>query len=244
MNNMFDGLGKIEVEADIKGLGKIVYCNDSPFDISCKAVLKASDSIISLRDMVYASIHDAKNLGDWKNSSLCTDGSYVKEGELIIPNDRVILLSDSLVLKNPSAALEAHRTYLGARSFSEYYLPDLKVDEFLNEIGKDNYCVVKNSVIPIDGFEDYDETRWIFKDITKDYGLFLKDHNVSHFLIPSFSSASKGNIVPYANQLWFGSLASISKDNPFSGIINYENLREMDFHPRKIRGIRFENNTL
>jgi hypothetical protein len=79
-------MSNAQIETHINGLGNIFYCNDSAFDDASKAVLKKSDELISLRDLAYGRIVDAKANGNWKNSSLNTNGSYVKEGSLFVPN--------------------------------------------------------------------------------------------------------------------------------------------------------------
>ena len=236
-------MANVNLETEIKGLGKVFYCVDS-FDISCKAVLEKCDSIISMRDLAYAFMADAEYCGSWKSSSLCTNKSYVREGALVTPK-QTILLSESLILKNPSAALAAHSNYLGARTFSEYYLPDLNVEELLHQIGKDNYCIASERSIPTACFEDYDETRWAFKDQAKNFGLFLKDCGVSSVMIlsPRFRSNSFENPYSYSSAHQF-TFYLFEHSGPFFNPINEGSSFHIDswsslktLAPLRVRGI-------
>lgn len=112
-------MANVTNELYVKGLGQIVYCNDSTFDKASEAVLKNSGGLISLRDLAYARVLDAYRIASeknvdvslaWKNSSVNVNGSYVQEGPLIVPNskDKRLLLRDSLVLSNSVSAVKAH----------------------------------------------------------------------------------------------------------------------------------------
>jgi len=199
-------MSNAQIETHINGLGNIFYCNDSAFDDASKAVLKKSDELISLRDLAYGRIVDAKANGNWKNSSLNTNGSYVKEGSLFVPNaeNKRIWLPESLVLQNSSDAVKAHK------KGNEYVPKNFKVGEYLEQVGKDNYFIVSDtSSIPTNRFGEDARTVWMFKDQATEYGLLLKDAKISAMNIWMYNTDDKhinSQSGPFANQLWLRGL--------------------------------------
>jgi len=222
----------VDTECVVAGLGTIVYCNGSAFDKASKVVLKKSDELISFRDLAYARIVDAENRGSWKNSSLCTNGSYVKEGSLFVPNsnNKRIWLSDSLVLQKPALAVKAHKNNV------EYVPRNFKVGEYLEQIGKDNYFVLSDtSSIPTNRFGEDARTVWAFKDQAKDYGLLLDGAGIKAMNIWMYNDNAShidSQSGPFANQLWLHRL-------DFSSDIDGDD-RDLgdDF---RVRGVRRES---
>jgi hypothetical protein len=195
-------MSNAQIETHVNGLGNIFYCNDSAFDDASYAVFKKSDELISSRDLAYGRIVDAKANDSWKNSSLCTTGSYVREGSLFVPNadDKRIWLRESLVLQNPTDAVKAHK------NGNEYVPKNFKVGEYLEQIGKDNYFIVSDvSSIPTDRFGEDARTVWAFKDQAKEYGTFLKESGINAINIWMYNTDDKhinSQSGPFANQLW------------------------------------------
>ena len=225
-------MSNTQIETHVNGLGNIFYCTDSAFDDASKAVLKKSDELISSRDLAYGRIVDAKANGSWKNSSLCTNGSYVREGSLFVPNadNKRIWLRESLVLQNPSDAVKAHK------KGNEYVPKNFKVGEYLEQIGKDNYFIVSDtSSIPTERFGEDARTVWAFKDQAKEYGTFLKDSGITSMNIWMYNSDDKhinSQSGPFANQLWLHRLDSISDIDG--------NVRDLDDNYR-VRGVSRES---
>jgi len=196
-------MANVQTETQINGLGTIMYCNDSAFDTASKAVLKKSDELISFRDLAYARIQDAKaHDGNWKESSLCTNGSYVKEGSLFVPNasNKRIWLRESIVLKNPSDAVSAHK------KGDEYLLKRFKVESHLEKVGSDNYLVLTDtSAVPTNRFGEDARTVWAFSDQAPAYGQLLQDAKISKMNIYMHTGDDKhidSQSKPFANQLW------------------------------------------
>ena len=229
----------VQIEAHVDGLGTIIYCHDSAFDTASKVVLKKSDELIPFRDLAYARIKDAKaHDGNWKESSLCTIGSYVKEGSLFVPNasNKRIWLRESLVLKNPSDAVKAHKKE------GEYLLKRFKVESHLEKIGKGNYFVLTDTTpVPTNRFGEDERTVWLFGDQAKPYGEFLgsKPVGISKSNIWMYTDNDKGNDKgidaqsrPFANQLW---LLGLGDNSNVGGDSRYLNSNS------GVRGVRRES---
>lgn len=189
-------------EADIKDFGRVLY-SDAPFDEALTAIESKDGKIITLNQLAYARMQ--KNSGH----SLSQNGSYVKEGSLYVPNveHKKILLRDSLVLKNPTAATSAHR------AGKEYLLgKDFNVNEFLEKLSKGDYLLLDNTnPVPTNRFGEDERMVWAFGKIAQDYGLFLKDAGVSQtgfYMDGNDHINSQGQ--PYANQLWLHRLVNDS----------------------------------
>ena len=190
-------MANVQKEVYVEGLGQIYVCNDSAFDDESEAVLGKSDSLITLRDLAYARIHEGKD------SSVSKNGSYVQEGSLFVPksDNKRIWLRDSLVLQNPASAVKAHKKN------NEYQLPQgFDVNAHLASIGKDNYLVLKDiSSVPTNRFGEDPRMVWAFGDQSKAYGDFLSGAGIKNLNIwmytddDNYIDSQKG---PFANQLW------------------------------------------
>jgi hypothetical protein len=187
----------ITKEANVKGLGSIIYCGNAPFDESLSAVKSEGARIITLSELAYARTQNDKE------HSLSQNGSYVKEGSLFIPNTehKRYLLRNSLVLKDPKSAVEAHR------NGKEYFLAgNFNADEFLKKLKKNSYLVLDDlTPIPTDRFGEDQRTVWCFGKYAKDYGLFLKDAKIEKtgfYLYTNNDSSLDAQKQPFANQLW------------------------------------------
>lgn len=208
-------------EAHIDGLGTIFCCEHPDFKSSLEAIMKECDEVISLRDLAYARIKQGKF------GILTFNDSFVCEGSLFIPKNenKRILLRESLVLKNPGD----YGCYEVA--IDEYYLPEnFNVEVYLEQIGKDNYLVLKDtSRVPADRFGEDERAVWLYQDKAKDYGLFLEGMAemvlITRGLDQGYEKSIPELIIgmhtgrdeyidtqprPFADQLWLGGHSSPS----------------------------------
>ncbi|MFH1182217.1 MAG: hypothetical protein V1702_04620 [Candidatus Woesearchaeota archaeon] len=199
-------MANVQTEAQIKGLGTIVYCNDASFNVGLDAVLRGSNGLISLRDLAYARIQAGKAM------SVSQNGSFVREGSLFVPKtgNKRIWLRDSLMLLDPSDAVKAHR------KCDEYLLPkSFNVDAYLEQIGKDNYLVLKDtSAVPTNRFGEHERMVWAFQDQAEKYGQFLKSvgiHHVKIWMYPDYDEHIDMQLGPFAYQLWLRGLKNNSR---------------------------------
>ena len=188
-----------KLEAKIKGLGEI-YQKDVPFDKALKALKSKKAEIISLRDLVYARMQEESK------NTLCQYGSYVKEGDIYVPNQKgVILTRNSLILKSPEQAIQAKGDRI------EFHIDKKQALKYLEKAKdqKDNLVILLTDFnsIPTNRFGNDKLTTWLFEDQAKDYGLFLKENGINEmplfFNDQDYINKQKS---PYANQLWLGCL--------------------------------------
>ncbi len=197
---------ELKKEADIQNLGSISYVA-APFDQSMDIFKEKGLTLISARDLAYARIRDAESNGV-KNSSLCQNGSWIKEGVLYVPNGKnnLFLLRDSLVLKNPAEATDAHR------NSKEYKISEKAVKKHVKESGKKNVLALKSlDAVPTNRFGEDGLTLWLFDDIAGEYGKLLSDSGIKAMPL-YFDNADQ--VVKqgqsYANQLWLGGFGNSS----------------------------------
>jgi hypothetical protein len=213
-------------EADIKDFGRVLY-SDAPFDKSVEAIESKNGQIITMSGLAYARMQKGVN------HSVSQNGSYVREGDLFVPNDKHkrILLRNSLVLEHPIEATQAHRE-------SHEYFPgnNFIVQDFLGKLkeGKD-YLILDNlKPIPHLNFGEDERTVFLFAEHAKDYGLFLKDAlKNSGVTQMSFYMNNDDKYIdkqrqPFANQLWLhwldfdsdisGDGRSLDDDNGVRGV--------------------------
>jgi len=209
-------------EADIKN-NRILYV-EAPFDKALEAIESKGGKIITAKQFA-----DARMQYD-TNNSLSTNGSYIKEGNLFVPNNKHkrILLRNSLVLKNPAEATQAHR------EGKEYAIPGT-VDSVLGKLkdGKDYLVLDSLDAVPTDRFGEDERMKFLFGESAQDYGLWLKDKgNVSKTGFYNFRDDSyidkQGGL--FAGQLWLHRL-----DFNYSYIDGY--LRYLDYNYR-VRGVQ------
>ncbi|MBN2459087.1 hypothetical protein JXB28_02285 [Candidatus Woesearchaeota archaeon] len=231
-----------EEEAKIPGLGNIFFCAHPDFKSSLEVIMEKCDEVISLRDLAYARIKQGKYGG------LTQNGSFVREGSLFIPKkeDKRILLRDSLVLKDP-----AHYGCYEV-AIDELYMPEsFNVDAYLEQIGKDNYLILKDtSPVPANRLGEDERAVWLYQDQAKDYGLFLESLGEKRLVyghlekvIPELSfymyMESDEHIDkqprPFAQQLWLGG-KDIEGPTSTSMIVGDWCLQQY-----RLRGLRREN---
>jgi len=157
-------------EANIPGLGTIFFCEHPDFKSSLEAIMEECSEVISLRDLAYARIKEGKY------GILRMHGSFVREGSLFIPNNenKRIFIRESLVLKDPGD----YGCYEVA--IDELFMPEsFNVDAYLEQIGKDNYLILKDNDtlrVPANRLAEDERAVWLYQDQAKDYGLFLESN--------------------------------------------------------------------
>lgn len=198
-------MSEVIEEANVKGLGNIIYCVNAPFDEALSAIQSKGAKIITLSELAYTRTQNDKE------HSLSQNGSYVKEGSLFVLNSehKRYLLRNSLVLKDPKSAVEAHR------HSKEYFLGnDFNVNTFLEKLEKNAYLVLDDlTPVPTDRFGEDQRTVWCFGRHAKDYGLFLKDSGIEKtgfYLYTDNDSGLSAQKKPFANQLWLRRLGDYS----------------------------------
>jgi len=228
-NNRRIKMSNVKKETHVDGLGTLYLCNDSAFDSASKAVLTTADSLITLRNLAYARIQEGKD------SSVSTNGSYVKEGSLFVPKaaNKRIWLRESLVLAHPSDAVASHKRG------DEYVLPEgFNVDAHLEQVGKDNYFILTNTdSVPTNRFGEDERTVWLFGDQAKAYGEFLgsepkKIENVNIWMYTGNDKHIDSQKGPFANQLWLHWLGDNSDVDGNNWGLNNSN---------SVRGVRYEH---
>jgi|GEM_PF-4633336 len=201
-------------ELQVENLGTVVYCDNHAFDTAVQSVMTESHELLSMRDMAYVRIFEAKNSVDWKyggweNSIIGTFCSNIKEGSLFVPRskDKIILLRDSLVLKNPSGALNAHRID------KSYFPKGLRIEEYLENLDKKDYFVLSNiSKIATNRFNVEESMIWMFQDLAGEYGLLLQDtgvYNVNFWLNHYDTARIDYESKPFANQIQIHGLGDL-----------------------------------
>ena len=213
----------ITLEANVKGLGEVYKVENAPFDEALKAL--GDKEIITARDLAYARIKEGKD------SSLSQNGSYIREGVVYVLNsqNKIILIRNSLILKSPKKAVQAHRK-------GEEYLISKKLANNVSKYADDAITLSNVTSIPTNRFGEDQTTAWLFNDMAKEYGLFLKDECDINEMLLSFDSNEYINKQksPYANQLWLHWL-----DN-WSGLDGYGRFL---YNGDRAHGVRLEHET-
>ena len=188
-------------EAEVKGIG-VIHRVAKPFDEALRTLREAGASPITARDLAYARTQEGKN------SSLCTDGSYIKEGVLYVP-DESLFIRNSPLLKQ-KLAQEARKAH---RNSNEFYVGDKLVKKYQEQAEADKKKEpAKRRVltlqkrgkfeIPTNRFKDEELTLWLFRDQAENYGKFLRNANINEMPVCLTGNSLKN----FANQLWFGRL--------------------------------------
>jgi hypothetical protein len=224
-------MANVQFETHVDGLGTIYSCDDSAFDEALEAILKKSDGLITLRDLAYARIQQGKD------SSVSQKGSHVREGSLFVPRaaNRRIWLRNSLILDNPSVAVEAHR------AGGEYLLPlYFNVDRYLEQIGKDNYFLLTDTTpVPTNRFGEDARMQWAFRDLAQQYGQFNADAGIEYFNTFMWNNTvwtNNDNYIdrqgrPFASQLWLRWLDELSDIRGATGLSVNNGVRGVRYEP-------------
>ncbi len=178
--------------------GSIVYSEGNDFDRSLGFVKNLGGEIITAEELACMRLRKSPK------NPLFVNSSFVKEGSLFVPSARHkrYLLRDSLVLRHPSKAVEAHN------ASKEYTLGSaFNVQRFLGNLDKSEYFVMDDlSDVPAVRFGEDERTVWLFGKQAKDYGLYLADAKISQLHFDLYSSKDeipklKEQKQPFANQL-------------------------------------------
>ncbi len=218
-------------EASVGGIGDIFYVS-APFDAAMKLFKKNGLQLSIGKDLA-----GARTLSDVK-SSLCQNGSRIREGPLYIPkkysstdNARILLLRESLVIPNADRATNEHRKcdeFCVAKKYAE-------LQEQAGEGYESSVFELKSTKsIPTNRFSDEALPIWLFGANAKVYGDFLKEHKINEMPL-WFNDADYINnqSKPYANQLWlawFGDNSALLGDS-----------RSLNGNGRA-RGVRYKKN--
>jgi len=195
-----------DYESKVKSIG-IICKVDKPFDEALETITHAGAKVITARDLAYARIQEGRD------SSLCSNGSYVKEGLVYVP-DKTLFIRNSPLL-NPELAGKAVQSH---RNGSEFYIDEKLIKKYEEQAENDKNKIPSkkrvlslskrgNFSIPTDRFNEDELTLWLFKDQAEAYGDFLRENNLSEMPV-YLSDNSKKN---FANQLWLGSLGGGSE---------------------------------
>ena len=194
-------------EADLRNNTRVLYV-EAPFDQALAAIDSKDGVIITAKQLA-----DARMQFD-PNHSLSTNGSYIREGNLFVPNSghRRVLLRNSLVFGNPAEAVKAHR------SGNEYSIPGT-VDSVLGKLkeGKDYIFLDKLDAVPTERFSEDGRMVFLFGKSAQDYGLWLKEKgNISETGFYNFRNDSHidKQSSMFADQLW---LLRLGDDSNISG---------------------------
>jgi len=187
---------QLEIEAEVQDLGIVKYV-EVPFDEGAEAL--GADNFISGRNLAFARIQQGEN------HSLSKNGSYIREGDILIPREGIVLVRFSYALTSPSKATEAHR------QGKEFFITKKRASDYL-ELAKDPrdntaFLLTDITPVPTNRFGEDARTIWLFQDKAIDYGEFLDNEGISVMPL-SFNSQDYINEQgkPYANQLWLRSL--------------------------------------
>lgn len=210
----------------IEGLGEIVYVT-APFNKALAQLRKLGAHPISLRDLAYVRMES----GD--NSYISQNGSFVKQGAIYIPGQKVIFTDNSPKLRNTKKVTDCHRYgrefYVEAKSYLE------QVEKDKSKAPEQRKAIIfssqKDFSIPTNKFADEEITRWAFKDKAKEYGEFLRNskYNIREMSVYLVNSNAQK---PFAKQLW---LRMLGHDGMSS--LNGR-LRDLFFGNYVVRGVQ------
>lgn len=137
-----------------------------------------------------------------KDHNVSTDGNWVKEGVLYIPEKGRFITRYSPVLDNPRKAIRAHIKN------EQYFVSDDQIGIAMRDSIQIPYDV---NEIPTDRFSEDPIPIFCFGKNAKDYGLFLKDAGISNMpLCFNEEDYVQKQGKSYANQLWFSGLDYVS----------------------------------
>ncbi|MBI2451815.1 hypothetical protein HYV50_01915 [Candidatus Pacearchaeota archaeon] len=178
-------------------------------------------------------------------SSLSTEGSYVKEGAIYVPNQAPLFVRDSPVLSNAKEATQAHREnrefYLDAKT----YLEQAEEDK-TKEPQKRKILILKQRddfSVPTDKFGENETALWAFRDNAEKYGEFLRENGINNWnvcLVGEYYVDKQEK--SFARQLWLRRLDGgsglsddyglLDCDDPVCGVCA-EGASEKIFSPSK-----------
>src|SRR4030042_1013658 len=209
--------GYVDGVGDIYGVGRLL--DETPRLFKSKNL-----EYITSKQLAQARIKKGNH------SSFFLDGSYVKEGDLVIPENlagktAIIILKNSLVLDNPSAAKKAHEEghpyFIDTDVAMEIYEKAKKGDK--------NYFLLEEICdVPTSRFSEEGLTRFLFGSKADDYGILLSENDVDWASIKIPYESDVGWIPvesikkAFANQLYIAGVVAGTDDS--DGLIQEERL--------------------
>jgi len=210
-------MSQLQLEAEIENLGRISYI-DARFDTALQLLRDNSNELITARNLAYArSKEDSRH-------SLSQYGSYIKEGDVYIPNKtpQILLIRNSplLQLELAKEAVKAHR------SGKEYSIESSLAKEYSGKSSEDQnsevFPLTNLEAIKTNKFAEDKRALWLFQDQAENYGKFLCDSGIKEmplwFNHERYINSQKSI---YINQLRLRSLGDRS------GLLGYG--RDLDF---------------
>jgi len=161
----------------------------APFDESIIEFKEKGYRLMSVEESAKLILQEGENSPIYKNSG------RVKEGIIYIPGEGRFLTKNSPVLENPEEATDSHR------NLKNFYIEENQMVKALENSVKVPW--EKNS-FPTNRFNEEETTTFLFGELTKDYGLFLKDLGIKKMTLWSTEKRFVENRdKPFSNQLWF-----------------------------------------
>ena len=190
---------ELKKEASVPRKGSVFYMA-APFDEEMKLFEEKGLKLISAKDLAYARI----KLG--KDHSVSQNGSWVREGDLYVPERlagkaSIVLLRDSLVLEEPEGAVKAHRRGKEAKIVDD---KAKSIFEDAKKGSKDYHILESTDAIPTNRFGENSTAVFLFGKHAQDYGLFLKDAKINAMPLYFDGKDHINSEGPYFNQLWLG----------------------------------------
>jgi hypothetical protein len=201
---------------DIKPTGTDSAYVTAPFDLGKKELEEGNYQLISAEQNAGLRVQHGKDAFVSKN------GNFVKEGCVYVPNKGRFLTRGSIVVAMPTEATQAHR------EGKEFYVTNEQVDSVL---GNSVQVPYDQSSVPTDRFGEDPVTVFLFGQIAKKYGDFLKDAKIKK--MPLYFNDQKyvdEQKQPFANQLWLARLDNYSDVDGFNGGLGFNDA---------VRGVKF-----
>lgn len=173
-----------------------VICLREPFDSALNKIKIMKYKPISLQDEASIRINEGID------SFMCQNNHRVSEAFVYMPDKKVYLSKYSPILEKPKDATDCHRKGI------EFYLENGMLEYALR-----NSVEIKSKDIPTKEFDSYEETKFAFGPIARDYGLFLSENGVSHMPIWLCDCEQGNNAKPFARQAEIRSLKNHSALN-------------------------------
>lgn len=201
-DDRFDGIPAV-IDVPIRGI-ESAYVN-APLVPGQIILEKAGYNVISLEENTMLRVREGID------SEVCTEGNYVMEGVLYVP-DRGIFLTKK------SPIIEAYRNRDREWSVFDMAFPifqDQVEDALTNsfKISDGGTCQDINKLIPLEEIPDNPLCVWAFGKSAKDYSELLKEagHREMRFWgWHHFEGNSKNSIRPYAKQIFFNPVSKLN----------------------------------
>ncbi len=210
-------MSQLKLEAEIENLGRILYI-EAPFDKALEIITSNGNEFISARNLAYARTQEDSQ------HSLSRYGSYIKEGDIYIPNKspQILLIRNSplLQLELAKEAVKAHQ------SGKEYSIAEKLAKEYSEKASEDQnsevFPLTNLEAIATNKFDADKRTLWLFQDQAEKYGKFLYDNNIKEMpLYFNDKSYINEQVSPFANQLWLHDLGNWSPLHGYGRGLDY-----------------------